>query len=135
MFILLYFFMPNTQNSSRNILNIFYSWEFILNGCQWLLSWKVSSKSCQWLVIMEANKRTFAECFLCCDHCFVGYSLYSLIFSGTYFMLIIFFILSVISMIDFINILVDVCNTQNYTKVTFFLYFFETQFFSPWQIN
>ena len=43
-------------------------------------------------------------------------------FSGTYFILIVYFTPSVISSDDFVKIMLDVCNTQNYTKVKFVFY-------------
>ena len=52
--------------------------------------------------------------------CFILYT--SSFFSGTHFMLILYFIPSVISSVDFVKIMVDVCNPQNYTKVQFVFY-------------
>ena len=78
MFTLLFFvstfFMLNTENSSRNILKTFYSWEVTLKGCQWL-------------VLMKANKMKFSEYFfhICNGHCFVFHSLHFLIFQKNLF--------------------------------------------------
>ena len=43
-------------------------------------------------------------------------------FSRTCLMFIVYFIPSVISNVDFVKIMVDVCNPQNYTKVKFVFY-------------
>ena len=47
-------------------------------------------------------------------------------------MIIVYFITSVILSVDFVKIMVDVCNPQNYPIVKFiFLCSFETQFCGP----
>ena len=55
----------------------------------------------------KKTKGSFLNVFFhkCCDHCFMFYSLY-FIFSRTYFMMIVYFIPSVISSVDFVKIMV-----------------------------
>ena len=96
--------MGKTNNLWKNFFKIFYSWEIILKG--------------QWLVPMKASKNKFSWMFSFINvviviSCFILYTFS--FFSRTYFILIVYFIPSVIS--RFLKIIVNVCNPQNCIKL------------------